>query len=307
MPVVKPELNLQHQLQIQSFLDALWMENGLSENTQSSYGNDLKSFARWLQQRNNELLKAGKGDLQDYLAFKFDLKTKPSSAARLLSTLRRFYRYQVREGRLMVDPTALLESPKLGSRLPKSITEQQVDDLLAAPNTATDLGIRDRLMLEVLYASGLRVSELVTLRLEQINVLHGIIKVMGKGNKERLVPIGEEALYWLQEYLKGPRMDLLKGKDTTTSFLFVTRRGGGITRQPMWHIIKKHSVDAQIHFDVSPHTLRHAFATHLLNNGADLRAVQMLLGHSDLSTTQIYTHIANERLKAFHGQHHPRA
>ena len=300
-------LSPQHELEIQSFLDALWMENGLSKNTLSSYGNDLKNFAKWLQQSNHNLMAAKKADLQNYLAFKFDLKSKPSSAARLLSTLRRFYRYQVREGRLKADPTALLESPKIGSRLPKSISEQQVDDLLAAPDTMSDLGIRDRLMLEVLYASGLRVSELVTLRLEQINTLHGIIKVMGKGNKERLVPIGEEALHWLQQYLNGPRMDLLKGKDITTPFLFVTRRGGGITRQAMWHIIKKHSFDAQIHCDISPHTLRHAFATHLLNHGADLRSVQMLLGHSDLSTTQIYTHVANERLKAFHGQHHPRA
>ena len=300
-------LSTQHTLQIQSFLDALWMENGLSENTLSSYANDLKNFAQWLQQSGNHLLAAEKADLQGYLAFKFDLKAKPSSAARLLSTLRRFYRYQVREGHLKADPTALLESPKLASRLPKSMTEQQVDDLLAAPDTLTDLGVRDRLMLEVLYASGLRVSELVTLRLEQINTQHGIIKVMGKGNKERLVPIGEEALHWLQEYLQGPRMDLLKGKDTTTPLLFVTRRGGGITRQAMWHIIKKYSFDAQIHMQISPHTLRHAFATHLLNHGADLRSVQMLLGHSDLSTTQIYTHVANERLKAFHGQHHPRA
>ena len=295
------------QIVIQSFLDALWMENGLSENTLASYGNDLRKFATWMEERKKALLDAKRDDLQDYLAFKFAAKTKPTSAARLLSTLRRFYRYQVREGHLMADPTALLESPKLGSRLPKTVTEEQVDNLLDAPNVATDLGVRDRLMLEILYASGLRVSELVTLRMEQINTLHGIVKVMGKGNKERLVPIGEEALHWLKEYLNGPRMDLLKGKDTTTPFLFVTRRGGGITRQSAWHIIKKYVREAQIHAEISPHTLRHAFATHLLNHGADLRAVQMLLGHSDLSTTQIYTHVANERLKQFHAEHHPRA
>lgn len=297
----------QQQLVIQAFLDALWMEKGLSQNTLAAYGNDLKGLSVWLESRQQTLLGANKGDLQDYLAFKFSNQAKTSSAARLLSSLRRFYRYQVREGRIHSDPTALLESPKLGSRLPKSISESQVEDLLQAPNTATDLGVRDRLMLEILYASGLRVSELVTLRMEQINTMHGIIKVMGKGNKERLVPIGEEALHWLQEYLAGPRLDLLKGKDQTTSFLFVTRRGGGITRQSMWHIIQKYVHEAQMHVHISPHTLRHAFATHLLNHGADLRSVQMLLGHSDLSTTQIYTHVANERLKQFHSQHHPRA
>lgn len=292
---------------IQVFLDNLWMESGLSENTLASYQNDLLQFARWLAPRRINLLAARRGDLQDYLAFKFQQKAKATSAARLLSSLRRFYRYQVRQGVLQEDPTALLESPKLGSRLPKAITEGQVEALLRAPNVNTAMGLRDRLMLEILYASGLRVSELVTLRLEQINTLHGIIKVMGKGNKERLVPIGDEALHWLGQYLQGARLDLLKGKDQTTPYLFVTRRGGGITRQSAWNIIKKYSREADIAVEISPHTLRHAFATHLLNHGADLRAVQMLLGHSDLSTTQIYTHIAKERLKQFHSDHHPRA
>ncbi len=293
--------------EVPAFLDALWIEHGLSENTLAAYGSDLRSLEQWLDERGQSLLQASREDLQAYLAFKFTAKSKTTSVARLLSSLRRFYRYQVREGRLSADPSALLESPRLGSRLPKSISEAQVEALLDAPDTHSNLGLRDRLILEMLYASGLRVSELAGLRLEQINTVHGIIKVMGKGNKERLVPLGEEALFWLKAYLGRVRMDLLKGRDTTTPMLLVTRRGGGITRQSLWNIIKKYAREAQIHSDISPHTLRHAFATHLLNHGADLRAVQLLLGHSDLSTTQIYTHVANERLKQFHGEHHPRA
>lgn len=292
---------------IRRFLDNLWMSHGLSDNTLGSYGSDLRQLSSFLGDKGSHLLQADRGALQDFLAFRLSKRGKASSAARLLSSLRRFYRYQVSEGRLQEDPTALLESPKLGVRLPKSISEEHIERLLRAPDTHTDLGLRDRLMLEMLYASGLRVTELVTLRLEQIDAHHGIVKVMGKGRKERLVPIGDEALAWLGEYLQSARPDLLKGRDTTTPFLFVTRRGGGMTRQTAWNVIKKYAQQAHLGGDLSPHTLRHAFATHLLNHGADLRAVQMLLGHSDLSTTQIYTHVANERLRQFHEQHHPRA
>lgn len=283
------------------------MEHGLSDNTLAAYRNDLTQFSHWLLGQKSVLLAADTGVIQQYLAEKFNQNSKPTSAARLLSSLRRFYRYQVRERVLTEDPTALLESPKLGSRLPKSITEDDVERLLQSPDVTTDLGLRNRLMLELLYASGLRVSELVGLRMEQINTVHGIIKIMGKGNKERLVPVGDEALHWLKKYCAHARMNLLQGKDQTSPFLFVTRRGGGITRQSAWNIIKSAAQLADIAADISPHTLRHAFATHLLNHGADLRSVQMLLGHSDLSTTQIYTHVANERLKHFHAQHHPRA
>ncbi|MGM0564768.1 MAG: site-specific tyrosine recombinase XerD [Pseudomonadota bacterium] len=292
---------------VRRFLDQLWMAHGLSDNTLGSYGNDLRQLAGFLAERGGDLMSASRSDLQDFIAERFARKAKPSSAARLLSSLRRFYRHQVEEGRRVEDPTALLESPKLGARLPKSVSEEQVERLLAAPDEQTDLGTRDRLLLEMLYASGLRVSELVTLRLEQVDDRHGIVRVMGKGRKERLVPVGDQALDCLARYLAGPRLDLLKGRDATTPFLFVTRRGGGLTRQSAWNIIKKYAARAGVDPRISPHSLRHAFATHLLNHGADLRSVQMLLGHSDLSTTQIYTHVATERLKQFHAEHHPRA
>lgn len=292
---------------IQNFLDHIWMESGLSENTLSAYRRDLNHFSSWLSSQNLTLLKVHNADIQLYLREKIDQKAQASSVSRLLSSIKRFYRFYIREGRLNNDPSALIDAPKIAKKLPKSLSEQDVQNLLDAPDENTLLGLRDKLMFEVLYASGLRVSELVSLRLEQINMHIGVIKIMGKGNKERLVPLGEEALDCLQKYLHTARPELLKGVDQTTPFVFVTRRGGGITRQSAWYIIKKYANQASIHADISPHTLRHAFATHLLNHGADLRAVQMLLGHSDLSTTQIYTHVANERLKKLYHNHHPRA
>lgn len=297
---------LDNESMIQNFLDHVWMESGLSENTLNAYRRDLNNFSNWLD--GNKLRQVKRSEIQSYLSEKLvQKKAKASSVSRSLSSIKRFYRFYIREGTLSEDPSALVDAPKMAKKLPKSLSETDVQNLLDAPDENTSLGLRDKLIFEMLYASGLRVSELVGLRLEQINTQMGIIKTMGKGNKERLVPLGEEALDCLQKYLKTARPELLKGVDQTTPFVFVTRRGGGITRQSAWYIIKKHASKANIQVDISPHTLRHAFATHLLNHGADLRAVQMLLGHSDLSTTQIYTHVANERLKSLYSEHHPRA
>ena len=290
---------------IEQFLDAIWMERGLSENTLAAYRNDLNGYARWLAgQPHSDLITAGRDDVQTYLAERVAASASPRSTARLLSTLRRFYAWLRRENRINEDPTALIEAPKLGRPLPKTLTEAEVEALLAAPDTETTLGLRDRTMLEVLYASGLRVSELVSLKLMQINLQQGVIRVTGKGNKERLVPLGDEALSWLQRYLEESRSALLNGQ--TCDALFVTQRREAMTRQAFWYMIKRHAKTAHIDKALSPHTLRHAFATHLLNHGADLRVVQMLLGHSDLSTTQIYTHVARARLKDLHARHHPR-
>jgi integrase/recombinase XerD len=290
---------------IEQFLDAIWMERGLSENTLAAYRNDLNGYARWLAgQPRSDLMAASREDVQTYLAQRVAARASPRSTARLLSTLRRFYAWLRRENRINEDPTALIEAPKLGRPLPKTLTEAEVEALLAAPNTQTTLGLRDRTMLEVLYASGLRVSELVGLRLMQLNLQQGVIRVTGKGNKERLVPLGDEAVSWLQRYLQESRMALLHGQSCDA--LFVTQRREAMTRQAFWYMIKRHAKTAHIEKALSPHTLRHAFATHLLNHGADLRVVQMLLGHSDLSTTQIYTHVAKARLKDLHAQHHPR-
>ena len=290
---------------IEQFLDAIWMERGLSENTLAAYRNDLNGYARWLAaQPQSDLMTAGRDEVQTYLAQRVAAKASPRSTARLLSTLRRFYAWLRRENRINEDPTALIEAPKLGRPLPKTLTESEVEALLAAPDTQTTLGLRDRTMLEVLYASGLRVSELVSLKLMQLNLQQGVIRVTGKGNKERLVPLGDEAVNWLQRYLQESRGDLLHGQSCDA--LFVTQRREAMTRQAFWYMIKRHAKNAHIDKALSPHTLRHAFATHLLNHGADLRVVQMLLGHSDLSTTQIYTHVARARLKDLHAQHHPR-
>jgi len=286
---------------IEYFLDALWLEDGLSRNTLNSYRSDLEALHSAL---GVPLLDATRADLQAYLAECVARGVRPRTTARLLSTLRRFYQYQLREGAITTDPTAMLESPKLGRPLPKSLTEEQVEQLLAAPDTGHALGLRDRAMLEVLYATGLRVSELISLMPTQVNLQAGVIKVIGKGDKERLVPLGEEAIGWLQRYLAESRPVLLDGRDADA--LFVTARGAAMTRQAFWHNIKRHARTAGIPVALSPHTLRHAFATHLLNHGADLRVVQMLLGHSDLSTTQIYTQVARERLKQLHERHHPR-
>jgi integrase/recombinase XerD len=286
---------------ISRFLDALWLEAGLSGNTRAAYRSDLQGLSTWLK---GSPAAATREQLQDYLADCVNRGARPRTTARLLSSLRRFYHYLQREGQIATDPTALLESPRLGRPLPKSLTEEQVERLLAAPDPGAPLGLRDRAMLETLYATGLRVSELVTLTVPQVNLQAGAIRVLGKGNKERLVPLGEEAIGWLQRFLREARPALLRGQSAEA--LFPTARGAAMTRQAFWHNIKRYARVAGIETNLSPHTLRHAFATHLLNHGADLRVLQMLLGHADLSTTQIYTQVARERLKQLHAQHHPR-
>lgn len=286
---------------LERFLDALWLEAGLSRNTLSAYRSDLEALSAWLKA---SPATASREQLKAYFAECVHRGARPRSTARLLSSLRRFYQYLLREELIVDDPTAQLESPKLGRPLPKSLTEEQVEKLLQAPDTETTLGLRDRAMLETLYATGLRVSELVGLTLQQANLQAGVVKVIGKGDKERLVPLGEEAIEWLQRYLNEARAKLLHGQSTDA--LFPTARGAAMTRQAFWHNLKRYTRLAGIETHLSPHTLRHAFATHLLNHGADLRVVQMLLGHVDLSTTQIYTQVARERLKQLHAQHHPR-
>jgi len=291
--------------QVERFLDALWMERGLSENTLNAYRADLLATARWLgEQRGLGLAEARALDLMDLLAARAERGSSPRSAARLLSTLRRFYAHLRREGRIGEDPTAPIDAPKLGRPLPAALSEAEVEALLAAPDVDDPIGLRDRTMLEVLYATGLRVSELVGLTGAQINLRQAVVRVVGKGSKERLVPLGEEALAWLERYLREGRPALLEG--AACDALFPSRRRRAMTRQTFWHAIKRRAREAGIRRPLSPHTLRHSFATHLLNHGADLRVVQMLLGHSDLSTTQIYTHIAKARLKGLHGRHHPR-
>ena len=298
------QLSESEQLAIDSFLDAIWMEHGLSRNTLDAYGNDLKNFAYWLQEQNSTLVKVTQIIIQDYLSYRYDKGGSPRSSARLLSSLRRFYAWLRRENKISDDPTALIASPKLGRALPKSLSETDVEALLSAPDTETAMGLRDRTMMEVLYATGLRVSELVNLTVAQVNLQQGVIRVTGKGNKERLVPMGEEAINWLEQYLAVSRPQLMKGK--AGEELFVSNRQKAMTRQTFWHMLKRHARVSGMKCDLSPHTLRHAFATHLLNHGADLRVVQMLLGHSDLSTTQIYTHVAKQRLQELHHKHHPR-
>lgn len=289
---------------IDRFCDALWLEHGLSPHTLAAYRSDLTRVAGFLAARRRELAQASRDDLRAYLAHRHRGRAKASTAARLLSTLRRFYRYLVREGRIAEDPTALIDSPKLPRALPKSLTEEQVEQLLAAPDCTTALGLRDRAMLETLYATGLRVSELISLTLGRVGLTQGVVRVVGKGDKERLVPLGEEALAWIARYVNEARAGLVAAR--TTDALFVTTRGGPLTRQAFWHNIKRYAAKAHLATPLSPHTLRHAFATHLLNHGADLRVVQMLLGHADLSTTQIYTHVARARLQELHARHHPR-
>ncbi|MGH8677868.1 MAG: site-specific tyrosine recombinase XerD [Burkholderiales bacterium] len=290
---------------IDEFCDALWLEDGLSKNTLEAYRRDLSQFARWLEaQHRKRLLDGNVADIQSYLGHQFRKKTRASSAARLLSSLKRFYRYCLRQGKIRADPTLKIDSPKLPRSLPKSLTEEDVESLLAAPAVAETLGLRDKAMLETLYASGLRVTELVKLKLGQVSQDMGVVRVMGKGSKERLVPLGEEALAWIRRYVREARPGLLGGR--ANDDLFVTARGTAMTRQMFWHLLRRHAVKAGLRKPISPHTLRHAFATHLLNHGADLRVVQLLLGHSDISTTQIYTHVARERLKQLHAKHHPR-
>ena len=290
---------------IDEFLDALWSERGLSKNTLAAYGRDLKAFSSWLSRGKKQLLTITTADLQAYLAYKGMHGSKSSSTARLISSLRRFYRYQLRENTIETDPTALIDSPKLARYLPDTLSESQVEALINAPDILDPIGLRDRSMLELLYATGLRVTELVSLEYSQLSLQQGVVRVVGKGNKERLVPMGDEAVYWLTKYRDEARPELLAGKGTCPH-LFVTRRGSHMTRQAFWYLIKRYALQSGISQKISPHTLRHAFATHLLNHGADLRVVQLLLGHSDLSTTQIYTHVAKARLQLIHQKHHPR-
>jgi integrase/recombinase XerD len=298
----------QAQRLLERFTDHLWMEKGLSENTLSAYRNDLAGYTLWLQGHGADLHTADTILVQQYLAVQFERGRKNRSTARLLSTLRRFYGWLCREKLIGTDPTQLLQAPRAEQPLPKSLNETEVSDLLQAPDIADDIGFRDRAMLEMLYATGVRVSELVNLQLSQISIEPGVVRIIGKGDKERLVPVGEVALEWLTGYLGRVRAALLHGRVEPTNAVFVTRRGRAMTRQAFWYMIKRHAVRAGINPDkLSPHTLRHAFATHLLNHGADLRVVQMLLGHSDISTTQIYTHVADQRLRDLYHQHHPRA
>ncbi len=289
---------------VDRFLDAIWMERGLSKNTLGAYRADLMTLGRGLSKQNKSIDMADKADLLEFIANRVEGGAKPRSTARQLSSFRRFFRYIMREGMRDSDPTADIEMPRIGRSLPKTLTEEEVDALLSAPNTDEPLGHRDRAMLELLYATGLRVSELINLKQSQINFNQGVLRIVGKGDRERLIPLGDESQRWLKDFIDGPRMEILLERQT--DYLFPTRRGDRMTRQAFWHIIKRYAEKSGIRKKLSPHSLRHAFATHLLNHGADLRVVQLLLGHSDLSTTQIYTHVARERLKDLHGEHHPR-
>ncbi len=298
---------------LDEFCDSVWLQDGLSRNTLDAYRRDLRLFAEWLEKRQGPALTAvTEADLGRYFAQRYAERPahgrkgfKSSTQARLHSSLKRFYQFLVRDGRVTVDPTLKLDAPKKPQRFPKTLSEGDVEALLREPRVDDTLGLRDRAMLEVLYASGLRVSELVRLKLAEVSTDQGVVRVFGKGAKERLVPLGEEALAWLARYAKEARPALLKGR--ASAFLFVTARGAPMPRQAFWHLLKKRAARAIPGKSLSPHTLRHAFATHLLNHGADLRVVQLLLGHADISTTQIYTHVARERLKALHARHHPRA
>ncbi|MEE4280201.1 MAG: site-specific tyrosine recombinase XerD [Halieaceae bacterium] len=289
---------------VRSYLDALWLERGLSDNTLAAYRRDLCAFEAWLHASGTRLEQASRADIQAYLGHLLALRRSPRSAARVLSCLRGFYRHLLREGRRDDDPSLDLDGVRTGRPLPKTLSEEDVEALLAAPDTESAIGLRDRCMLELLYACGLRVSELTGLEVGQVSLNQGVVRVTGKGGKERLVPIGDEALLWLQRYLRSARPQMLAG--CASDAMFPGRGGRPMTRQTFWHRIKRHAASAGIRAPLSPHVLRHAFATHLVNHGADLRVVQLLLGHSDLSTTQIYTHVARARLRDLHEKHHPR-
>ncbi len=293
-----------HEL-LERFRHYLWLERGLSENTIQSYSSDLKLFANWLHDIDVSLQNVQTEHVLSYLADRVRAGVAARTTARLLSSLKRFYKLLNREGVVAGDPTALVDAPKTGRPLPDSLSEAQVERLLQAPDLDSPEGMRDRAMLELTYASGLRVSELIELKLPQVNLTASVMRVTGKGNKERLLPVGDIALEFLEQYMQDARIELLKGNGTCEQ-VFVTRRGGGLTRQAFWYRVKKYALLAGIKQSLSPHTLRHAFATHLVNNDADLRVVQLLLGHSNISTTQIYTHVAAERLKSIHSEHHPR-
>jgi integrase/recombinase XerD len=296
-------LSPQDSAELDAFIDHLWLEDGLSKNTLESYRLDLTSFALWLTPQNKQLLTVDQANIQQYLAVKFP-RSKPRSISRLIASMRRFYRYLMRDNKISLDPTIQIQSPKLPRSLPKSLNEEEVVSLLNAPNLAEPAGLRDRAMLELLYACGLRVSELVDVKVTEVSLSDGVVRITGKGSKTRLVPMGEEAVDWISRYLSEARPDILQKR--LCDALFVTNRGDAMTRQAFWYLIKRYALLAGVNKHMSPHVLRHAFATHLLNHGADLRVVQMLLGHSDISTTQIYTHVARERLKQLHSMHHPR-
>jgi integrase/recombinase XerD len=291
---------------LERFADGLWLNDGLARNTLASYRQDLETLSSWLAETGaGSLIEASPADLQRHLAWQVESRhAKPRTTGRLVSSVKRFYRFAVREGWRGDDPSAGLESPKLPRSLPRSLSEAEVESLLEAPDIASPQGLRDRAMLETLYASGLRVSELVTVKTVQVSLDMNVIRILGKGSKERLTPLGEEAAAWITRYQREARPTLLGARKSDA--LFVTARGGPMTRQSFWSLVKRHAATAGIRRPISPHTLRHAFATHLINHGADLRVVQLLLGHADISTTQIYTHVARERLKALHRKHHPR-
>ncbi|HEY6281607.1 MAG TPA: site-specific tyrosine recombinase XerD [Burkholderiales bacterium] len=291
---------------LDEFCDALWLEDGLARNTLVSYRGDLLKFAQWLRKKNSiSLLDTRQQEIEEYLAHQVLVaKASARTTSRELSSLKRFFRFELRQGKIKADPTLRIDAPKLPRSLPKSLTEGDVESLLDAPQVEKLLGLRDKTMLETLYAGGLRVSELVGLKIPQVSLDMGVVRVLGKGAKERLVPLGEEALTWIGRYLDEARPDLLNGK--VSDALFVTARGQPMTRQGFWYLLRRYCAQAGLAKTVSPHTLRHAFATHMLNHGADLRVVQLLLGHADISTTQIYTHVARERLKQLHSKHHPR-
>ena len=296
-------LTLTDSAELDVFIDHLWLEDGLAKNTLESYRLDLSAFSVWLNKQNKQLLTVDQADIQQYLAVKFP-QNKARSISRLIASLRRFYRYLMRDSKISIDPTIQIQSPKLPRSLPKSLNEDEVLALLEAPNLTESAGLRDRAMLELLYACGLRVSELVGVKVTEVSINDGVVRVTGKGSKTRLVPMGEEAVDWISRYLAQARPDILQKR--LCDALFVTNRGEAMTRQAFWYLIKRYALLAGINKPMSPHVLRHAFATHLLNHGADLRVVQMLLGHADISTTQIYTHVARERLKQLHSMHHPR-
>jgi len=288
---------------IEAFIDTIWMEKGLSSNTLSSYKQDLLSFSSWLP--NKDLVEADKSTILDYLSYRLKKGYSSRSTSRCLSSIRAFYKYLLFNSFISKDPTEKIESPKIGHSLPKVLSEEDVLELIKTPDTRNPIGIRDRAMLEILYATGLRVTELITLEIVNLNVRQGLVRVMGKGSKERLVPIGEQALDWVEKYVAYARLELI-GKKQDSPYLFLSKRGKAMTRQAFWYRIKIYAIKSGIDNSLSPHTLRHAFATHLLNHGADLRTVQLLLGHTSLSTTQIYTEVAKHRMQELHKTHHPR-
>ena len=295
--------NLNSEILIDNFIDELWLEKGLSKNTLTAYRNDIQTFSNWY--KGNSLLEVERVDLLDYLADRLKQGFSSRSTARSLSSLRAFYSHLTVRHNLKEDPTSRVESPKLGRSLPKTLSEEEVERLIQAPDVDDDIGLRDRAMLELIYACGLRVSELISLDILNINLRQGVIRVIGKGEKERLVPMGEEALHWIERYINKSRPNFIKADNKITE-LFLSKRGKAMTRQTFWYRLKEYAQLASINKELSPHTLRHAFATHLINHGADLRTVQLLLGHSSLSTTQIYTEVARHRMKELHNEHHPR-